>query len=314
MIALPPRVPRNPLLVTEPDIAPDDILHRFLIERPDVRGVIVRLNDSWRTIRSREDYPPQVAALLGQAAAASALLTGHAKVEGRLSVQLKGTAPVRTLFAECTHAGTLRGLAHWSEPLPDALTPRALGADALLAITIENQGPGAREPQRYQGLVDLDADTLAAALENYFVQSEQLPTRLLLAADADRACGLMIQMLPGTSGDIEGWDRAQHLFATLGPDELLAAPPEQLLYRLFHEDGVRVLASRPLAFGCSCSTGRVQAMLRGLGHDEALAAAEHTGGHAEITCEFCGQRYRFDLVEIEALFAGPAAPGSDSVQ
>ena len=296
------------------DLVPDDILHRFLLERSEVRGVIVRLQRTWETIRSREEYPPAIAALLGETAAAAALLTGHAKVDGRLSVQLKGSAPVRTLFAECTHAGTLRGLAHWTDPVPDVLTPRALGADALLAITIENDPPGGREPQRYQGLVDLDADSLGQAIEGYFVQSEQLPTRLLLAADESHACGLMLQVLPGTQGDPDGWDRAQHLFATLSPQELLAVPPEQLLYRLFHEDGVRVLASRPLAFGCSCSDERVARMLRGLGHEEALAAAEHGDGYASITCEFCGQRYRFDRVEIEALFAGPTVPGPDSVQ
>lgn len=306
--------------VTDHDIAPaedsdDDILHRFLLQQSDVRGVIVRLGASWRTIRAREPYPDAVAALLGEACAASALLTGHAKVEGRLSVQIKGSAPLRTLFAECTRAGTLRGLAQWQEPVPEALSPRALGSDALLAITIENSAPPGREPQRYQGLVDLAADSLSEALQDYFLQSEQLPTRLLLAADAERACGLMLQLLPDSGGDSDGWERAQHLFATLGPQELLEQAPEALLYRLFHEDGVRMLASRPLAFGCSCSEQRVASMLRGLGRGEAMAAAEHGGGVAEITCEFCAQRYRFDRVEIEALFAsGHVAPGSGQVQ
>lgn len=297
--------------VTDPA---DDILHRFLIERSDVRGAIVRLGPAWRTIRSREPYPAGVAALLGEACAAAALLTAHAKVEGRLAVQLKGSAPVRTLFAECNHAGLLRGLAHWSEPVPEPLTPRALGSDALLAITIEGPGRPGGEPQRYQGLVDLHADSLSQSLQTYFAQSEQLPTRLLLAADAEQAAGLMIQLLPGHGGDAEGWERAGHLFGTLGPAELLATPPEALLFRLFHEDGVRLLASRVLGFGCSCSAERVAAMLRSIGHDEALAAAAHGGGTAEVTCEFCGQRYRFDTVEIEALFAGPTAPGSPSVQ
>ena len=291
----------------------DDILHRFLIERSDVRGAIVRLGPAWRTIRGREQYPAGVAALLGETCAAAALLTAHAKVEGRLAVQLKGTAPVRTLFAECNHAGELRGLAHWSDPVPEPLTPRALGADALLAITIEGPARGGGEPLRYQGLVDLKADSLSQSLETYFAQSEQLPTRLLLAADATRAAGLMIQLLPGHGGDAEGWERASHLFATLGAAELLATPEEELLFRLFHEDGVRLLASKVLGFGCSCSAERVANMLRGIGHDEAMAAA-HEDGVATITCEFCGQRYRLDRVEIEALFAGPSAPGSDSVQ
>lgn len=296
------------------DAAPDDILHRFLLERSDVRGAIVRLGPAWRTIRSREPYPGPIAGLLGEAAAAAALLTAHAKVEGRLAVQLKGRAPVRTLFAECNHAGLLRGLAHWSEPVPEPLTPRALGADALLAITIEGPGRPGGEPQRYQGLVDLHADSLSLALEGYFAQSEQLPTRLLLAADARQACGLMVQLLPGHAGDADGWQRTGTLFDTLRPAELLSVAPEELLYRLFHEDRVRLLASKVLDFGCSCTAERVATMLRNIGHDEAMAAADHGDGTAEITCEFCGQRYRFDRVEIEALFAGPAAPGSTSVQ
>lgn len=291
-----------------------DVLHRFLLERSEVRGVLVRLGASWQAVRSREDYPAAVAQLLGESLAAAALLTGHAKVEGRLTLQLKGSAPVRTLFAECTHAGTLRGLAHWSGEVPAVLAPRELGADALLAITIENAAPGGREPQRYQGLVDLAAESLSAALEGYFQQSEQLPTRLLLASDGGHACGLMLQVLPGAHGDPDGWTRAQHLFSTLGSAELLATPAETLLLRLFHEDGVRLLGSRPLAFGCSCSRARVAAMLVGIGHDEAQAAADHGEGYAEVTCEFCAQRYRFDRVEIEALFAGPTAPGSASVQ
>src|SRR5690606_8689846 len=122
-----------------------------------------------------------VSAFLGQASAAVALFGGHAKVEGRLSLQLKGTQSLRTLFAEYRHPGLLRGLAHWHDPLPEPLTLRDLGADALLALTIETQPPGQPEPVRYQGLVDLDADSLAQACEGYFSRSEQLPTRLMLA-------------------------------------------------------------------------------------------------------------------------------------
>src|SRR5690606_25286859 len=128
---------------------------------------------------------------------AAALFTGHAKIEGRLSVQLRGDGPVRTLFAECTAAGTLRGIAQVrpdAAPMPRDL--RALGAEAVLAITIENPGGAGREPVRYQGLVALASESLAGAFEDYFRQSEQLPTRLLLAADGHRAAGLMLQKLP----------------------------------------------------------------------------------------------------------------------
>lgn len=283
-------------------IANLDVLHRFLLERSGVRGVLVHLDDTWTTIRERAAYPEALAALLGETAAAAALFTGHAKVEGRLSIQVKGTQALRTLFAECTHAGTLRGLAHWHDPLPAALTPTALGEDARLAITIESPQAGTREPMRYQGLVDLHAATLGAAFERYFQQSEQLPTRLLLAADATRAVGLMIQQLPGTQSSTEDWARAQALFDTLQADELRSTDAQTLLYRLFHEEGVRLLASQPMQFGCSCSRERVGQMLLNLGREEAFAALQ--GEHAEIICEFCNQRYLFDSVDLEQFFCG----------
>ena len=287
-----------------------DVLHRFLLERSGVRGVLVHLDDTWTTIGERAAYPEALAGMLGETLAAAALFTGHAKVEGRLSIQVKGSGALRTLFAECTHAGTLRGLAHWHDPLPEPLAPDRLGEDARLAITIESPQAGQREPMRYQGLVDLHAPSLGAAFERYFQQSEQLPTRLLLAANAQRAAGLMIQQLPGTQSSEEDWTRAQALFDTLQADELLATDAQTLLYRLFHEEGVRVLASQPLQFGCSCSRERVGAMLLSLGREEAFAAIQ--GERAEIICEFCNQRYLFDAIDMEQLFAGggsePASP------
>ncbi len=273
--------------------ADQDVLHRFLLERSGVRGVLVHLDHTWQTVRARVAYPRVLAELLGETLAATALFTGHAKIEGRLSVQLKGTGALRTVFAECTQAGTLRGLAHWHEPLPPALTPRHFGDDAMLAITIESQPQGAREPTRYQGLVGLATDSLSAAFEGYFTRSEQLPTRLLLSADDNRAVGLMLQQLPGTDTD---------LFDTLGGEELRSSSSETLLYRLFHEEGVRLLQSQPLAFGCSCSRERVGAMLLSLGRDEAFSALQEQ--LAEVICEFCNQHYRFDRIDLEQLFAG----------
>lgn len=292
--------------MSHPPVRHDDVLHRFLIEGANVRGVLVRLSESWRTIRASADYPPDVTAFLGQATAAVALLGGHAKVEGRLSLQLKGSQSLRTVFAEYRHPGLLRGLAHWHDPVPEPLTLRDLGADALLALTIETQPPGQPEPVRYQGLVDLDADSLAQACEGYFSRSEQLPTRLLLAQREDRAAGILLQALPGQTPDADAWIRVQALLETLGEDELFDLPAETLLYRLFHEDGVRLLAEQSLRFSCTCTRERVEQVLRGIGEDEALAAIE--GDAAQVTCEFCGRNYRFDRVDIAGLFAQPTAP------
>jgi molecular chaperone Hsp33 len=285
-----------------------DQLTRFLLEQAGVRGVHVQLDETWAQILSRADYSPTVAELLGEAVAASALFTGHAKVDGRLSVQLRGQGALRTLFAECTGSGTLRAIATLADDgIPARHTLSDLGPDALLAITIENPGARGQDPARYQGLVGLDADTLSAAFEGYFHQSEQLPTRLLLAANGERVCGLMLQKLPGDTGDLDGWNRASALFDTLASPELLQTPAETLLHRLFHEEAVRLLGEKPLHFACSCSRERVSAMLESLGETEARAAAEGNAGFAEIRCEFCGEAYRYSEAEIAALFAARPA-------
>jgi molecular chaperone Hsp33 len=280
-----------------------DGLTRFLLAAAGVRGVAVRLTETWRTVSGRGEYAPATRELLGEACAAAALFTGHTKIDGRLSVQLRSSGALRTLFAECTATGTIRGIAQVidGKDVPRDLT--ALGSDALLAITIENPGLDPREPQRYQSLVALQASRLSEAFEDYFRQSEQLPTRLLLASNDQHACGLMLQKLPGDKGDADGWNRACALFDTLGEAELLEVPIQKLLYRLFHEDEPEILTDSPLHFGCSCSRERVASMLQSLGQAEATAAL--ADGVAEVRCEFCGQQYRFTTAQIGELFALP---------
>jgi len=283
-----------------------DLLVRFLLPDAGVRGVHVRLGDSWKEILSHGHYPPAAARLLGEASVASALFTGHTKVDGRLSIQLRSGSALRTLFAECTSAGTLRGIAQLAEGEDAPTTLGGLGDDTLLAITIENPGLDPREPQRYQSLVSLSGDALDQAFEDYFRHSEQLPTRLLLGSDGEHAAGLLLQKLPGDAGDEDGWVRAGALFDTLERDELLALPGTELLHRLFHEEQPQLLGDKALRFGCSCSRERVASMLQSLGEDEARAAAEPTG-QVEVRCEFCGQEYHFPLAEFGVLFTSTPA-------
>ncbi|MFT4197743.1 MAG: Hsp33 family molecular chaperone HslO [Pseudoxanthomonas sp.] len=293
---------------------PTDQRLRFLLPHAGVRGVAVHLVDAWAGLLQAASYPPRTRELLGQAVAATALLGGHVKLKGRLSLQLRGSGALRTLFAECTAAGTVRGIVQLEAGADAPADLTALGEDAVLAVTIENPGLDPNQPQRYQSLVALQAPTLDELLEDYFRQSEQLPTRLLLAADGDRAAGLMLQQLPfdsrpGDGGDQDGWRRAGLLFDTLAETELLETAPAVLLGRLFQEEGLSLLDARPLRFGCSCSRERVEGMLQSLGREEALAAAET--GQAEVTCEFCGRRYLFSPAQIAGLFTGPlvgAAP------
>lgn len=284
-----------------------DRLDRFLLPQAGVRGVRVHLRDAWAPILASDDYPPAIAATLGQAAAAAALFTANAKVDGRLSVQLRGQGPLNALVTECTADGHLRGLARFDHDAaePSADLRRLAGDGAMLAITIENPGRG-REPLRYQGLVEIASASLATAFEGYFAQSEQLPTRLMLAVDDEVCAGLMLQKLPDDAGDEDGWNRAGLLFDTLRPEELRAWSARTLLERLFAGEQAQLLEGRALRFGCSCSRERVAAVLESLGRDEAMAATEQTG-QAEVRCEFCGQRYRFMPAEIDGLFTVPSA-------
>ncbi|MBH1593661.1 Hsp33 family molecular chaperone HslO [Stenotrophomonas maltophilia] len=295
--------------------AQPDSLIRFLLPDAGVRGVHVRLQATWQEILSHAHYPDAAAELLGEACVASALFTGHTKVDGRLSIPLRSSTTLRTLFAECTAAGTLRGIAQLSAGADAPRDLSSLGDDALLAITIENPGLDPREPQRYQSLVGLSAAELDEAFEDYFRQSEQLPTRLLLAADRTGASGLLLQKLPGDVGDEAGWSRASALFETLGRAELLATSAEQLLHRLFHEEKPELMGSKPLSFACSCSRERVASMLQSLGEEEARAAAEATG-EVEVRCEFCGREYHFPLTEFGILFHGAegAVPAPERLQ
>lgn len=293
----------------------DDVLHRFLLEHAGIRGALVRLGPAWREVAGRAEYPAPLRDVLGEALAATALLTGNIKLDGALSIELKSSGALRLLFAECNDEGRLRGLARWNDALPDPLVLKEM-PDAIMAITIGNVERG----QRYQGLVDVQHVALADALENYFVQSEQLPARIVLACNDQYAVGLMLQKVPDEGGrdasdDSDAWNRIVQLTSTLGAGELLETESAELLYRLYHEESVRLFESRPLAFGCSCSRERVTGMLRSLGRAEVEAALEARDGEIEVICEFCAQRYLFDPIDAEHLLStSPALDPPDTPQ
>jgi len=295
----------------------DDVLHRFMLEKAGVRGVFVRLGTSWREIASRVEYPDALRKTLGQAVAASALLTGNIKFEGALSLEFKSQGAVRLLFAECTDKGRLRGLARFdAEALGDSVNLGDMD-DEVLAITVGNAERG-----RYQGVVDLtDKHSIESALEGYFEKSEQLPARIMLAADGERAVGLMLQPVPGEGGhdaaeeDADAWDRVGALTSTLDAAEMLATDPSDLLYKLYHEETVRLYEPKPLAFGCTCSRERVQGVLKALGHEEVQATLDERDGEVEVICEFCATRYVFDRVDAEQLFVdGDVPPANHTLQ
>ncbi|MGB9429851.1 MAG: Hsp33 family molecular chaperone HslO [Gammaproteobacteria bacterium] len=274
-----------------------DTLRRFIFEHLPVQGRCVHLDASWRAVLEHRDYPAPVRALLGEAMAAMVLLSATLKCDGAITLQIQGNGPVHLLVVQCTSRFNLRGLAHWhGEDLPSGL--KDLLGDGRLVITIEPSGQG----ERYQGIVPLEGETLAACLEGYFQRSEQLPTRLWLTAGSECAAGMLLQILPQREQNPDAWQHVTVLADTLTADELKTLSPEQLLHRLYHEDDVRLFEAAPVSFRCRCSRGGIEATLRGLGAEEVRSIVQEQG-KVHVDCEFCGRGYDFDSVDVEALFA-----------
>ena len=323
-----------------------DALHKFLFDGLPVRGMLVRLTHSWQEVLARREtshggsgaFPAPVRVLLGEMAAASVLMQANIKFNGALILQMQGDGPVKLAVAEAQPDLRFRVTAQVTGEVPGDAALEALlnvHGQGRCAITLD---PKDRLPgqQPYQGIVPLHGDRreplqhLAQVLEHYMLQSEQLDTRLVLAADDRMAAGLLIQRLPvegeanlqGRPGarnedDIglsEGFNRIAHLAATLTREELLTLDPDTVLRRLFWEE--KLLRFEPLfpRFACTCSRHRVGGMLLGLGRGEVNDIVAERG-EVEVGCEFCGQHYRFDAVDVGELFT-PAAdhpPGSSVV-
>lgn len=283
----------------------NDSLHRFVFESLGVRGEVVYLDSAWQAVREIHDYPGAVARHLGQSLAAAALLSATIKLEGSLILQVQGAGPLHTLVAQATNRRTLRGLARWRGEVPVGDLEQVFGSGRLVMTA---DAPGR---ERYQGIVGLAGDTLAEALGDYFARSEQLPTRIWLGSGEHRAAGMLLQRLPAATGSAEDWDRIQALAGTLTEAELLELPVQTLLYRLFNEEVVRLFESEPVAFRCGCSRERLAGTLVALGRGEADAILADEG-EIVADCEFCNRRYRFDAVDVAALFSEGVAVESPS--
>lgn len=275
-----------------------DNLQRFLFENLPVRGEFAQLDAAWRTVLERRRYPSAVQQVLGEAVAAAVLLSASIKFDGLLTLQIQARGPLRLLVVQVGSDRSLRGLARWDEE-PEATTLRDLCGDGTLMLTLD-LGQG-RDP--YQGVVGLRGDSLAATLEEYFERSEQLPTRIQLAADARACAGLLLQRLPDAAReDSDDWRRLGLLAATLLPRELLELDAAGLIGRLFHEDDVRLFPPQDFHYRCNCSRERTAAMLYTLGEDELRQALAQEDA-LYVDCEFCGHRYTFDPIDIAGMFA-----------
>jgi len=319
-------------------------LHKFLFEGLPVRGMLVRLDDSWRELLRRraptQAYPPSVRALLGEMAAAATLMQANIKFNGSLTVQVYGDGPVKLAVVQVQPDLSFRATAKVvGDVAPQSAFAALLNAHGggRCSITLD---PRERLPgqQPYQGVVPLHGDRreplqeLAQVLEHYMLQSEQLDTKLVLAADDDVAAGLMIQRVPLVGegnllgrrnedeiGLNEHYNRIATLAATLTHAELLTLDAETILRRLFWEETLRrfepLVGERGPRFACTCSRSRVQRMLEGLGRDEVDSIVAERGD-VEIGCEFCGLKYNFDVVDVGKLFTQrrDQPPASTAVQ
>jgi molecular chaperone Hsp33 len=291
-----------------------DSLQRFLFEQSPVRGELVHLDDAWRAVLERHDYPPALRAVMGELMAAAVLLAATLKLKGALILQIQGMGPVTLLVVECDGDLNVRATAKWQGEL-DGLDFAQMVGDGNFVITLDPRDGG----QTYQGIVELDGDSVAEVLQNYMLRSDQLETRLWLAADVQSAAGLLLQKMPGEGGqsfaeqDDDMWPRVTILTDTLKPDEILGLPAEQLIHRLYSEEDVRLFDAQPVAFKCTCTRAKVGRMLTMLGWDEVQSVLSEQG-EAEVTCEFCNQQYRFDKVDAEQVFASTVVlEGSNSV-
>ncbi len=301
-------------------------LHKFLFEGLPVRGMLVRLTDSWQELLRRREtvgaFPEPVRDLLGQMCAAATLMQGNIKFNGSLVLQIFGDGPVKLAVAESRADLSFRATAKVVGEVPE-------GAQLAAMLNVNNQGrcaitldPQDRQPgqQPYQGVVPLHGDQreplqqLSQVLEHYMLQSEQLDTRLVLAANGEMAAGLLIQRLPvegeGNLGGLrnedeiglsEAFNRIAHLASTLTAQELLTLDADTVLRRLFWEEDLRRFASSRPVFACTCSRERVRNMLQSLGREEAQSILAERGA-IDIGCEHCGQHYHFDAVDVGELF------------
>jgi molecular chaperone Hsp33 len=287
-----------------------DALQRFVFERARVRGELVRLDETWREVRRRRDYPEPVRNALGELTAASVLLAATLKFEGgALVLQIQGGHPVDLLVVECQADLSVRAMARWDGGLP-ALGPHPtlheLTGGGRCALTIDPGG----WLTAYQSIVPLEGHTTAQVLERYMARSEQIGTLFALAASDERAAGLMIQRLPETGGKpapdaARGiWSRVGHLTATLGRAELLESPSRDILRRLFGDDALRMFETVGVRFACRCSRERVAGLIRMVGTDEVRQALAERDA-IEVTCEFCGQRYEVSRADAERALADP---------
>ena len=280
-----------------------DELHRFLLGTA-VRGGLIRLNQTWTTVLERADYPDNVRDQLGQLLIAAALLSATVKIKGKLTLQIRGSGPLNLMVAQVTSDKGLRCTANWkgTVPTPGSDLSTIFGDDAQMLLTVENT----INNEQYQGIVELSGSTLSEALQQFFMQSEQLPSNFWMVCDKEGAAGIMLQKMPAASDDEDLLQRLQMLTDTVSNEELLGLDAKKLLWRLYHEEDITAFEAEPVHFECQCSRERTQALIQSLGKQEALQILSEEA-LITVTCEFCGASYSFDSIDVTQIFHNPGS-------
>ena len=279
----------------------NNVLHRYLFEDLSVRGELVQLDEAYQRIISSKEYPAALQKLLGELLVSTTLLTATLKFEGSITIQLQGDGPVSLAVINGDHDQKIRGVARWEGDIADNATLHEMMGKGYLVITIEP-----KKGERYQGVVGLEGETLSDVIEGYFANSEQLKTRLWIRTGEHEgkahAAGMMIQIMPDGTGAPEDFDHLEQLTDTVKNEELFILPANELLYRLYNQDTVRLYELQPVEFHCGCSRERSGAAIITVDRAEIndILAEE---GSVSLHCDYCGTSYSFDETEITELYA-----------
>lgn len=296
-------------------ITQKDLIHRFLFEDAPIRGEIVHLAQTIQETSKHQNYPACIQKLLGEMLAATSLLSETIKFEGEITIQIQSEGPLSLAVVTSTHEHQIRSVARFEaeaiQKIPTNPSLAQLTPNGVLVITISpNEG------QRYQGIVKLDQATFAECLESYFAQSEQLQTRVWLFANETQAAGMLLQALPIKSKEEQAqqdklFQHLEVLTDTVKPTELYSLPAQEVLTRLYHEENLELFEPKPVSFQCTCSQDRIQQTLLSMRESEVKSLLIENPV-IRVNCEFCGQNYEFDSVDVEALFR--QAPKNTSSQ
>ncbi|MDC5703177.1 Hsp33 family molecular chaperone HslO [Vibrio europaeus] len=277
-----------------------NVLNRYLFEDLSVRGELVQLDDAYQRIISSKEYPAPLQKLLGELLVSTTLLTATLKFEGSITMQLQGDGPVSLAVINGDHDQKIRGVARWEGDIADNATIHDMMGKGHLVITIDP-----KKGERYQGIVGLDGDNLSEILESYFANSEQLKTRIWLRTgeyeSQQRAAGMLIQVMPDGTGTPEDFEHLEQLTDTVKNEELFSLEANELLYRLYNQEKVRLFDPQTVEFFCGCSRERSGAAIVTIDRAEVNEILAEVGS-ISLHCDYCGTNYSFDEAQVSELF------------